>query len=119
MNRVRVWGLVSVLGLQSISNQLYGRAEIITYQPATLDTLPELEEVLVSGLGTLKLGDLLHVELDCKEHSEEGRVGVRVAIAGEGEGSVLPARWSKLCQLSVHVQIDLIMPSDYCEAKQL
>ena len=52
----------------------------------TLDTLPELEEVLVSGLGTLKLGDLLHVELDCKEHSEEGRVGVRVAIAGEGEG---------------------------------
>ena len=52
----------------------------------TIDTLPELEVVLVSGLETLNLGDLPHVELDCKEHGEEGRVGVRVAIAGRGKG---------------------------------
>ena len=52
----------------------------------TIDTLPELEVVLVSGLETMYLGDLPHVELDCKEHGEEGRVGVRVAIAGRRKG---------------------------------
>ena len=52
-----------------------------TPTPVTLDTLPQLEVVLVPGLVTLDEGEVPHVELHGKEHGEEGRMGVRVAIA--------------------------------------